>query len=328
MTEFSSAHTLPYSVQVLDHSEPFTNSGAFEGWDLEYTQFSAGRYECHSQEVRLEGVQLYTEDGNATMHQRGAAWNNSYVFVIPCQMRQSGRMDGRQWYGNIAAFRGEHEFDVLVPPMKLLVASISRDLFSNYLSTVEHIDASDCLKRGMQTVENPTWQSQHGRALESLVDRCCEHPEMLAYAQTRTVITHALMESLTPLMLDTAALDIASHRKLQPTEIVRWARDFVMAHIEQPLQIIDVCRALGVSRRALQYGFQDVLNVSPVTYLRLVRLNRARRDLVNASGALQVKDVAARWGFWHLSRFSAEYKQMFNELPSETLRRSTKSILL
>jgi len=32
-----------------------------------------------------------------------------------------------------------------------------------------------------------------------------------------------------------------------------------------------------------------------------------------------LSDIAARWGFWHLSHFAADYKSMFGELPSETL---------
>ena len=32
-------------------------------------------------------------------------------------------------------------------------------------------------------------------------------------------------------------------------------------------------------------------------------------------------DVAARWGFWHLSQFAVDYKKLFGELPSRTLRR-------
>ena len=85
--------------------------------------------------------------------------------------------------------------------------------------------------------------------------------------------------------------------------------------------MIDVCRALAVSRRTLQYSFEEVLGLNPATYLRVLRLNRARQDLLaNDVNALQVKDVASRWGFWHLSRFGAEYRELYGELPSVTLK--------
>jgi len=87
--------------------------------------------------------------------------------------------------------------------------------------------------------------------------------------------------------------------------------------------VADLCIELGVSRRTLQYSFQDVLNLNPVKFLRAIRLNAVRRALksADANGRETVADVAARWGFWHLSHFAAEYKAMFDELPSETLKR-------
>lgn len=91
----------------------------------------------------------------------------------------------------------------------------------------------------------------------------------------------------------------------------------------EPIQIIEICHDLGISRRALQYSFEDLMNINPATYLRMLRLNGARNDLLNCgSGRTQVKDVVARWGFWHLSRFSAEYRSVYDELPSQTIARA------
>jgi len=103
--------------------------------------------------------------------------------------------------------------------------------------------------------------------------------------------------------------------------IVAKARAYMQQQPEAVLAVPDLCKAIGASRRALQYAFEEVLQVSPVTYLRLMRLNRARVDLQQPHAGA-VGDVAARWGFWHLSRFAAEYKSLFGELPSATLQRA------
>jgi len=47
-----------------------------------------------------------------------------------------------------------------------------------------------------------------------------------------------------------------------------------------------------------------------------------RRELRRADSSLaSVSDVAERYGFWHLSQFAADYRWLFGELPSETLRK-------
>jgi AraC family ethanolamine operon transcriptional activator len=76
--------------------------------------------------------------------------------------------------------------------------------------------------------------------------------------------------------------------------------------------------ALDVSRRTLQYAFQEALGINPASYLRVERLNRVRRALGNAQS---VTEAATRFGFWHFGHFATEYRTLFGELPSETFRR-------
>jgi AraC family ethanolamine operon transcriptional activator len=112
-----------------------------------------------------------------------------------------------------------------------------------------------------------------------------------------------------------AGVDQAARRRW----IVAQARDYVLAHRSRPVGVPELCEQLHVSRRTLQYCFQGVLGMAPATYLRALRLNGARRDLCGrAAGSVQ--DVAAAWGFWHLSQFATDYRRMFGMRPSEALR--------
>lgn len=85
----------------------------------------------------------------------------------------------------------------------------------------------------------------------------------------------------------------------------------------------DLCATFHVSRRTLQYAFEQVVGSSPVAYLRGLRLNAVRRDLV-AGDAPTVHDAAARQGFWSLSQFASDYRGLFGERPSETLARARR----
>ncbi|MFF4116201.1 AraC family transcriptional regulator [Streptomyces sp. NPDC001714] len=98
---------------------------------------------------------------------------------------------------------------------------------------------------------------------------------------------------------------------------VRKAVDLIEAHPETPFTIGDLARAAGVSARRLQEGFREHLGVTPLTYLRNVRLDRVHADLL--TGATGVTEAAGRWDFTHLSRFSAAYRRRFGAAPSQTL---------
>jgi AraC-like DNA-binding protein len=102
---------------------------------------------------------------------------------------------------------------------------------------------------------------------------------------------------------------------------LRQARDFIAAHRQQPLYLDDICTALNLAPRTVENLFRDLLGVNPIAYLRHQRLHGVRRTLKAAeptSGI--VKEVALDWGFWHLGRFSRDYRTFFGESPSETLQ--------
>ncbi len=60
-----------------------------------------------------------------------------------------------------------------------------------------------------------------------------------------------------------------------------------------------------------------------MAYLKQKRLEAARRTLLTAEPlTTSVTEVATQWGFFHLGRFARDYRQLFGELPSETLKQN------
>ena len=80
----------------------------------------------------------------------------------------------------------------------------------------------------------------------------------------------------------------------------------------------DLAGIAGVGQRQLHNLFYGQFEMSPTAYVRNVRLDGARADLL--SGDATVSDVAFRWGFNHLGRFAQRYEYKFGETPSATLR--------
>jgi AraC-like DNA-binding protein len=98
------------------------------------------------------------------------------------------------------------------------------------------------------------------------------------------------------------------------------AIDFMHANMHQPLTLSEVAEATGISVRSLQYGFRRFRNVTPLAYLREIRLEAAQAELSSPLNMLSVKDVALKWGFIHMGHFAARYRAAYGETPSETAR--------
>jgi len=92
----------------------------------------------------------------------------------------------------------------------------------------------------------------------------------------------------------------------------------------EPWTTVRLAAEVHLSVRALQAGFRRDLATPPMTYLRQIRLRRARGTLKAAQrDATTVRAVAVGLGILHTSRFAAAYRDAFDETPSETLKRPT-----
>jgi adenylate cyclase len=93
--------------------------------------------------------------------------------------------------------------------------------------------------------------------------------------------------------------------------------------VSRPLSIGDLVRQCGVPERTLNKHFHTFFNLSPMRYLRRLRLAAARECLLAGEPGISVTEVAKRCGFQHFGRFAEQYRQCFGEVPSATLRRGS-----
>jgi len=102
---------------------------------------------------------------------------------------------------------------------------------------------------------------------------------------------------------------------------VRDAVGIIEAGPHLPLTTSTLAKQCHVSVRTLQEGFQRHLGMSPMAYVRAVRLRRAHRDLRAADPChSSVASIAHRWGFTHLGRFATAYKTTYGQTPLQALR--------
>ena len=153
--------------------------------------------------------------------------------------------------------------------------------------------------------------------LDPVIDAPPNHSDWLL-----TNLRNALGQALSA--LDEPPRKETSHT-LAHFSTVRRAERHMRERIDETLCIDDLCAALHVSRRYLEYAFNDAVGTSPSRYLRLLRLHEVRRRLKRPGAGATVTGEAFRLGFNHLSLFSIQYKRTFGESPSATLFARTRS---
>ncbi|MCP2357559.1 AraC-like DNA-binding protein [Nonomuraea thailandensis] len=116
--------------------------------------------------------------------------------------------------------------------------------------------------------------------------------------------------------------EIPADRADATPAVLRRAVDHIEAHYAEPgLSLADIAAAACATPQAVQYAFRRHHGTTPMGYVRQVRLAAAHADLLAAdpTGGATVSAIAARWGFYHLGRFSAYYRSVYGRPPRATL---------
>lgn len=93
---------------------------------------------------------------------------------------------------------------------------------------------------------------------------------------------------------------------------------YIRAHLDSIASVADVADACGVSTRTLELAFRQAIGITPHQAITEIRLDAARRRLVDPESEQSVTEIAMSCGILHLGRFSRNYRLRFGELPSAT----------
>jgi AraC family ethanolamine operon transcriptional activator len=110
-------------------------------------------------------------------------------------------------------------------------------------------------------------------------------------------------------------------QRRHPPSLVQRTEELLNDDASGTRGVVEFARKLGVSPRQLYRSFHAEVGMSPAKYLKRYRMTQARLDLLRADPAeTTVTEVAVSWRFWELGRFAGEYRRLFGEHPSRTLR--------
>lgn len=294
------------------HASNLTN------WQQEYDQTSRGGFRGAIVELPFNDLQVFKEVTSQALQQKCVVWPDSVWLGIPLSGQEESRINGltvREQH--IMCRPGDCEFELTTPQDYELFGMVVQLPALMRMAKIHGVDLnwSELTEHGRLALPEKTLTDVryvltrllNGQAISAM-------PERLAH----DLVMMALLEVLKAEQPAPAQTQSYHHRK----QVVDTARTFIHDHPDTPLTVTDLCEVANVSRRTLQYAFESILAMSPIQYLRMSRLNGVRRELIVAEGGVNVADIAAEWGFWHMSQFAKDYRQLFGELPSQTRTQS------
>jgi AraC-like DNA-binding protein len=145
-------------------------------------------------------------------------------------------------------------------------------------------------------------------------------PEIIACSESARGLRQALVQAWVGcLSAPDSAEDVSAQRRHE--KIMRRFYAMIAEHPGEAVYIADICAKLGVPERTLRFCCDEALGMSPKQYLVLRRLQLARQALRRADALTDsVTAIACDLGFWNFGRFAVEYRRLFGESPSTTLR--------
>lgn len=288
-----------------------------DGWHMRYDQVSPGRFEGQLGELWLDGMQVVWDRANQAMIKSGDAGRETLTFSLPLRGAGAFHCAGHAIGDPRLLVARSDDLPVLRTPANLELLCINVPAHEVIDSLVQQGIAQDLKASPRCYGLGPTGTHQALACLSAgIFASPAQPPAWLWHAGLRSAMRETLLVHLLDL-LDTAQPDeVAPNARMR---LVKRAREFALAQPDAPPSILELCNRVGASRRKLQYCFQQTLGINPVAYLRVLRLNAVHRAL-RRSEAGSVHDIAGQWGFEHLSRFATDYRHLFGELPSQTLR--------
>jgi AraC family transcriptional regulator, ethanolamine operon transcriptional activator len=148
-------------------------------------------------------------------------------------------------------------------------------------------------------------------------------PDALRSAAAQRAAQQKLVPEVLNVLAVPRAVEPKPGRHVVPrSQIIRRSMEFVEQHDGEYISVGRLAIAAGVSERTLRDAFQHYFGVAPVRYLNWRTLHQVRRALKAADpAAATVIEIASQFGVWQLGRFARDYRFLFGELPSDTMRK-------
>jgi AraC family ethanolamine operon transcriptional activator len=324
----SVAPTEPIGYAAVSATDAAELTQNLRDWNFEFTQLSLGKFSASGAVLDLDGVSIARLSMGRTLLQRGYAPRGMFAVFIPGagsgpayargQLLETGQCATLTEGAELEAITHEGYLDV----------SFGVDL-SACRPQLEALNGGSMgLSPGTSiAAPGPAWINDMLGRVDWLLAAVMEYAQCLGDQRVRASLADHALAAMVRFNNSPADVDATTRgARASRRAAVRLARDLIDSRLAEPLRLSELCRHANMKIRTLEYGFREVTGLTPVAYIRSLRLNSVRRALLQKTSGSQrsISEIAMDAGFWHLSQFAMDYRRFFGETPTET-RRLTKN---
>jgi AraC family ethanolamine operon transcriptional activator len=300
-------------------------SKQMRGWNFEFEQLSPGALTATGGMVALNCVLVGQLTLDQALLRRGHAPHGSVAVLIPGSASSQAFVRGRR-----------------LEPMQCIAmsgdASVEVITHRHYVDVTLAVDLQACRGQSQWLSEcalatsraswvatpGPLWINRMRRTVHWLFTAIQQYPQALSRLHVRASLADQIVTAMAALGGEIADAERPTRdARIQQRTAVERAREYIHGQLAEPLPLSELCRHAHVQARSLEYGFREITGLSPISYIRSLRLNAVRRRLSRTDTAEHsISEIALDHGFWHLSQFAADYRKFFGETPTSTRHRA------
>ncbi len=303
----------------FDDFDTFTET--IRAWDLDYRQLDRGSFSCGLKQYGQEGIILGQAHFSRALLQSGLSPGVLRTIVIPTAvctpMRWRRQLVTSQ---DVMIFPENGEFEcVTTPGFDVFSISLPEEYLDQVCRDLELPDFRS-LVHGVEVIQcDPTDLRLLLGGIEEAMSAWCRG------AEDKSLVSDMIQRELAVRTVSLLARPVC-RKTTQPARlrdrVVKRAVQYIREHGHVPMTSAALCRVAKASERTLEYGFREYFGISPKQFLLKHRLNGVRKHLRDGDPQnTKIISIANQWGFWHMGQFAADYRKLFGELPSETLKR-------
>ncbi len=290
------------------------------GWDIDHLQLAPGNYRVNIDMVHTPNIQFSNVTHYVGVHERGCIPPGAYAISLPPLLGTNplsycgGILERDEC---VVLMAGEEFETISYGGVNYLTIVVDTDVLNREAVLLTgHPFAS--LVRSQRMLINKQDRFRLRQTIFTMMQELKKNPHHLLIER------HELLEKhVVQLLL--LSLQSASGKKIKipnRRQMALKAEQLMRQNLKQQKSINQLCRHIGCSARTLHLGFKERYGIAPGKYGRILALNAVHHKLCHAQQRDNVSEIAMAWGFYHLGRFSQQYKQLFKELPSDTMKRN------